>query len=96
MPDGTDLKACAFMVCVSAVVVVQGSAAVQAPLQVAGQEWLITCVSMGNPHAVVFGTKQGKLKVAFLLHLYAFHRGNAVFCFCVIPACYMFQPCNSI
>ncbi|MEN9205538.1 MAG: diaminopimelate epimerase [Thermostichales cyanobacterium DRC_bins_46] len=24
------------------------------PLLVAGQEWLVTCVSMGNPHAVVF------------------------------------------
>ena len=42
---------------------VQGSTAVQAPLQLAGQEWLVTCVSMGNPHAVVFGTKQGNLKV---------------------------------
>lgn len=52
----------------SAVVVAQGSTAVQAPLQVAGQDWLVTCVSMGNPHAVVFGTTQGNLKVAFLLH----------------------------
>ena len=34
--------------------VTQGSTAVQAPLQVAGQEWLVTCVSMGNPHAVTF------------------------------------------
>lgn len=34
-------------------------------MQVAGQEWLVTCVSMGNPHAVVFGTKQGNLKVPF-------------------------------
>ena len=51
-----------------AVVVVQGSTAVQAPLQVAGKDWLVTCVSMGNPHAVVFGTTQGNLKVALLLH----------------------------
>uniref|UniRef100_A0A7S2HNF9 diaminopimelate epimerase n=1 Tax=Octactis speculum TaxID=3111310 RepID=A0A7S2HNF9_9STRA len=25
-----------------------------APLEVMGQEWLVTCVSMGNPHAIVF------------------------------------------
>ena len=42
---------------------VQGSTVVQAPLQVAGQEWQVTCVSMGNPHAVVFGTKDGNLQV---------------------------------
>ncbi|GAB4217983.1 MAG: diaminopimelate epimerase [Synechococcales cyanobacterium] len=27
---------------------------IQAPLTVAGQDWAVTCVSMGNPHAVVF------------------------------------------
>ena len=27
---------------------------VQAPLQLAGQEWLVSCVSMGNPHVVFF------------------------------------------
>jgi len=27
---------------------------IEQPLQVAGQEWLVTCVNMGNPHAVVF------------------------------------------
>jgi len=27
---------------------------IEAPLTVAGQEWKVTCVSMGNPHAVVF------------------------------------------
>lgn len=27
---------------------------VMAPLQVAGQDWEVTCVSMGNPHAIVF------------------------------------------
>lgn len=50
----------------SKLLAVQGSTAVRAPLQVAGQQWLVTCVSMGNPHAVVFGTTQGNLKVAFL------------------------------
>lgn len=34
----------------------QGEAVVKAPLSVDGQEWLMTCVSMGNPHAVTYGT----------------------------------------
>ncbi|CAL8471409.1 g10951 [Coccomyxa elongata] len=38
----------------------QGEAVVQAKLAVEGQEWLMTCVSMGNPHAVTFGTADGK------------------------------------
>ncbi|MDR3050698.1 MAG: diaminopimelate epimerase [Oscillospiraceae bacterium] len=33
---------------------VPGERAVDAPLRAAGQDWRITCVSMGNPHAVVF------------------------------------------
>jgi len=28
--------------------------AIDAPLTVAGQEWQVTCVGMGNPHAIVF------------------------------------------
>ena len=27
---------------------------IEAPLTVAGKEWKVTCVSMGNPHAIVF------------------------------------------
>ena len=27
---------------------------IEAPLTVAGQEWKVTCVGMGNPHAIVF------------------------------------------
>ncbi|BDA46791.1 Diaminopimelate epimerase [Coccomyxa sp. Obi] len=38
----------------------QGEAVVQAKLAVEGREWLMTCVSMGNPHAVTFGTADGK------------------------------------
>ena len=38
----------------------QGEAVVQAKLAVEGQEWLMTCGSMGNPHAVTFGTADGK------------------------------------
>jgi diaminopimelate epimerase len=28
--------------------------ALASPLTVAGQDWSVTCVSMGNPHAIVF------------------------------------------
>jgi len=31
-----------------------GSKVIEAPLGVAGQSWLATCVSMGNPHCIVF------------------------------------------
>ncbi len=31
-----------------------GSSVVDEPIQVAGKEWRMTCVSMGNPHAVLF------------------------------------------
>lgn len=43
-----------------AALVSQNEAVVQAPLAVDGQEWLMTCVSMGNPHAVTFGTAAGE------------------------------------
>jgi diaminopimelate epimerase len=33
---------------------VTGSKVIEAPLGVAGQSWLATCVSMGNPHCIVF------------------------------------------
>lgn len=38
----------------------QSEAVVQAKLAVEGREWLMTCVSMGNPHAITFGTADGQ------------------------------------
>lgn len=38
----------------------QGEAAVKAEVHVDGKDWLVTCVSMGNPHAVTFGTSDGE------------------------------------
>lgn len=32
-------------------------------LEVSGQEWNCSCVSMGNPHCVVYSTTQGMIKV---------------------------------
>ena len=40
--------------------ILQDGAAVKAPLEVDGKTWLMTCVSMGNPHAVTFGTADGQ------------------------------------
>ena len=38
----------------------------RAPLKVQGREWLMTCVSMGNPHAVTFGTQDADVEVRAL------------------------------
>lgn len=35
-------------------VVVEGDSAIDVPIEVQGQEYRMTCVSMGNPHAVIF------------------------------------------
>lgn len=35
-------------------VVAEGDKVVDAPITVCGKEWKMTCVSMGNPHAIVF------------------------------------------
>ena len=35
-------------------VVAEGESAVNVPIQVQGKEYVMTCVSMGNPHAVLF------------------------------------------
>ncbi len=40
-----------------------GNAVVEAPLKVAGQSWAMTCVSMGNPHAVTYSVDGKPIKV---------------------------------
>ena len=40
--------------------VLQGEAVVQQALAVDGRNWLLTCVSMGNPHAITYGLAGGK------------------------------------
>ena len=35
-------------------VIAEGESVIDAPISVGGKEWNMTCVSMGNPHAVVF------------------------------------------
>lgn len=41
----------------------QGSTVVQQQLQVAGKGWSITCVSMGNPHAIIYSNEDGPVKI---------------------------------
>jgi len=42
----------------------EGGKVVEAPLSVNGVDWKVTCVSMGNPHAVVFVDKIDDLDLA--------------------------------
>ena len=35
-------------------VIAEGESVIDAPISVGGKEWNMTCVSMGNPHAVIF------------------------------------------
>ncbi len=45
-------------------ITMQGDGAVvQAPLSVAGRSWAMTCVSMGNPHAVTYSVDGQPIKV---------------------------------
>lgn len=39
---------------------------VRAPMEVAGDSWTVTAVSMGNPHAVVFSRNNSDVVVCFL------------------------------
>lgn len=41
-------------------------AAIQAELFVNGSTWNVTCVSMGNPHCVTFGTKNSEVGLLLL------------------------------
>ena len=38
-------------------------------MQVAGKTWSVTCVSMGNPHAIVYSNSDGMVKVR--LHVWS-------------------------
>lgn len=38
-------------------------AVVAAPLEAAGLTWQVTCVSMGNPHAIIYSSSQGDIKL---------------------------------
>ncbi|KAK9807611.1 hypothetical protein WJX72_004015 [[Myrmecia] bisecta] len=44
----------------------EGDTVVKAPLTIHGKTWLMTCVSMGNPHAITFGGAGERIKVADL------------------------------
>jgi diaminopimelate epimerase len=46
---------------------------IKEPITVGGEQYEITCVSMGNPHAVVFVDDPGKLELEKLGPLFEFH-----------------------
>lgn len=46
------------------VVDIPGNPIVSAPIQVAGQEYAVTCVSMGNPHCVIFVNDMSQVPLA--------------------------------
>ena len=39
----------------------KGQSVVKSKLEVDGVSWNVTCVSMGNPHCVTFGTEVSKV-----------------------------------
>lgn len=55
-------------------VLLDESPAIAVPLTVGGKEWRVTCVSMGNPHAVVFTQGIDKLDLEKLGPLFERHR----------------------
>lgn len=62
----------------------QGDAAVDEPIEVEGEAYRMTCVSMGNPHAVVFrddvaGMELGQVGPAFENHVRFPRRTNVEF-----------------
>ncbi len=54
-------------------VVCEGKEAVAQPIEAAGKTWLMTCVSMGNPHAVVFVEDVAGLDLAKIGPLFENH-----------------------
>jgi len=41
----------------------QGTTVVEGPLEVDGRSWAMTCVSMGNPHAITYSVDGQPIKV---------------------------------
>lgn len=41
----------------------KGQSVVKAELDVDGVIWNVTCVSMGNPHCVTFGSKESQVSI---------------------------------
>lgn len=67
----------------------QGSTVVQAKLNAAGKDWLMTCVSMGNPHAITYGTADGSSIKVCLVFSVALYLHDAV---CLPPILLMAMP----
>lgn len=46
----------------------QGQSVVKADLEVDGLTWQVTCVSMGNPHCITFGSKQNQVLTLYIVY----------------------------
>ncbi|MBQ7926210.1 MAG: diaminopimelate epimerase [Lachnospiraceae bacterium] len=65
-------------------VTVEGDAAIDTPIEVQGHEYRMTCVSMGNPHAVIFADHVAEMELEkigpdFENHIYFPRRTNTEF-----------------
>ncbi len=54
-------------------------ACIDAPINVAGRDWKMTCVSMGNPHAVVFLPEEMSLEEFDIEHIGPLFENHKVF-----------------
>lgn len=57
------ITTCSCTCCVGSCVGLQGSTVVQQALEVDGRKWAMTCVSMGNPHAITYSVDGQPIKV---------------------------------
>ena len=50
----------------------EGQSVVKSELDVDGETWNVTCVSMGNPHCVTFGSKGSQVCISVTDFLYSY------------------------
>lgn len=48
----------------------QNNAVVKAGLEVDGLTWNVTCVSMGNPHCITFGTTNSQVNLCIFIFVF--------------------------
>jgi hypothetical protein len=60
----------------------QNNAVVKAGLEVDGLTWNVTCVSMGNPHCITFGTTNSQVNLYMFILFLWFHLLSFISDFC--------------
>jgi hypothetical protein len=66
----------------------------KAPMEVAGDSWTVTAVSMGNPHAVVYSRNGSDVVVR--LHVYLCAAVKAAIMMIMLSCYHASQPCMSL